>query len=344
MGAGRLPGMKILFDHPDPFLLMHGGFQIQIEQTMDALQKASVEVEYLRWWDAAQSGDILHYFGRPRLAYVQFAQQKGMKVVMSQLLTGLGSRVAWKRRVQKLVTHASQRFLPAMVTGPFGWEAYRSVDASICLTPWEAHLMRDMFEVPADRVHVVPNGVEEVFLQSRPASRGPWLVCTATITERKRVVELAEAAVAAQTPLWVVGKAYAESDAYAKRFLELARQQPKLIRYEGPIQDRAKLAQVYREARGFVLLSTMESLSLSALEAAACECPLLLSDLPWARTVFQSGASYCPVSGNVSRTAAVLRHFHDAAPNLALPPKPMTWAQVATQLKSVYAGVLKTSR
>ena len=40
----------------------------------------------------------------------------------------------------------------------------------------------------------------------------------------------------------------------------------------------------YREARGFVLLSAMESLSLSALEAAACECPLFLSDLPWARS------------------------------------------------------------
>jgi glycosyltransferase involved in cell wall biosynthesis len=336
--------VKILFDHPDPFLLMHGGFQIQIEQTMDALQKSGVDVEYLRWWDAAQRGDVLHYFGRPRTGYVQFAQQKGMKVVMSQLLTGLGSRAGWKRSVQKLVIRASQRLLPSMATVPFAWEAYRSVDASISLTPWEAQLMQDMFQVPAERIHVVPNGVEEAFLQSRPSERGPWLVCTATITERKRVVELAEAAIVAQTPLWVVGKAYAESDAYAKRFLELAQREPKWIRYEGPVADRNKLAQVYREARGFVLLSTMESLSLSALEAAACECPLLLSDLPWARTVFQSGASYCPVTEAVSQTAAALRKFYDAAPTLAPPPRPMTWAQVAARLKAVYTGVLKTSR
>jgi glycosyltransferase involved in cell wall biosynthesis len=342
--TGRFPGVKILFDHPDPFLLMHGGFQIQIEQTMDALQKSGVEVEYLRWWDAAQQCDILHYFGRPRTAYVKFAQQKGMKVVMSQLLTGLGSRPGWKRSVQRLVIRASQAMLPSMVIAPFAWEAYRCVDASISLTPWEAQLMRDMFQVPAERVHVVPNGVEETFLQSRPSERGPWLVCTATITERKRVVELAEAAIAAQAPVWVVGKAYAESDAYAKRFLELVRREPKWIRYEGPVTDRNKLAQIYRAARGFVLLSTMESLSLSALEAAACECPLLLSDLPWARTVFQDGATYCPVTETVSRTAAVLRKFHDAAPKLAPPPKPLTWAHVAGQLKSVYAGVLKTSR
>src|SRR4051794_22758991 len=107
--------MKILFDHLAPFLLMHGGFQIQIEQTRSALERVGVEVEYLRWWDAAQSGDILHYFGRPLPGYVQFAQQKGMPVVMTQLLTGLGSRTTWRRRAQKAAIHASQKFLPAIV-------------------------------------------------------------------------------------------------------------------------------------------------------------------------------------------------------------------------------------
>ncbi len=50
--------------------------------------------------------------------------------------------------------------------------------------------------------------------------------------------------------------------------------------------NRSQLAEIYRPVRGFVRLSTKESVSLSALEAEACECPLLLSDLPWARTTF----------------------------------------------------------
>jgi glycosyltransferase involved in cell wall biosynthesis len=186
--------------------------------------------------------------------------------------------------------------------------------------------------------------VEEVFLQSRPAARGPWLVCTATITERKRVVELAEAAVRAGTPLWIVGKAYAESDPYAARFAELARQNPKVLRFEGAIADRARMAEVYREARGFVLLSTMESLSLSALEAAACECPLLLSDLPWARTVFKDSVSYCPVTADVSITATALKNFYEATPNLKPPAKPLAWLDVARQLQSLYAGLVSAPR
>ena len=336
--------MKVLFDHLAPYQLMHGGFSIQIEQTKAALEQAGVEVEYLRWWDAQQLGDILHYFGRPRLEIVQFAQQKGIKVVMTQLLTGLGSRVAWRRKIQWCVVHACRRFLPPIATVPFGWEAYRSVDASVSLTPWEAHLMQSMFSVPAQKVHVVANGVEAVFLNSRPAPRGPWLVCTATLTERKRVVELAAAAVVAETPVWVIGKPYSDTDPYGQRFLQIARENPRFVRYEGPISDRARLATIYREARGFALLSNMESLSLSALEAAACEAPLLLSDQPWARTVFQQHATYCPVTNSASRTARVLREFYDAAPNLRPPPRPQSWLEIGRELKTVYEAVLKTSR
>ena len=153
------------------------------------------------------------------------------------------------------------------------------------------------------------------------------------------MVELAKAAIQAQTPLWIIGKPYAESDPYAQKFIALARQHSQIIRYEGAIQDRARLARVYREARGFVLLSAWESLSLSALEAAACECPLLLSDLPWARTVFDRGAAFCPIT-SPSRTAACLRRFYDAAPSMTQPSKPFTWIEVARQLEQIYHSVL----
>src|SRR5882724_3695031 len=269
--------MKVIFTYPLPFMLAHGGAQIQIEQTQAALEKVGVTVEPLRWWDEKQTGDVLHSFGRIPTHHLRLAQQKGIKVVVADLLTEQGSRTALRRKFQKTVTRAMKLFLPAF-TGIFNWDAYRLADACVALTSWEAYLMADLFGASREKIHVVPNGVEDVFLNGKPGPRGPWLVCTATIAERKRVAELAEAAVLAQTPVWIIGKAYSESDQYAQRFFELARQNPKLVRYEGAIADRAKLAQVYREARGFVLLSTMESLSLSSFEAAACECPLLLSD------------------------------------------------------------------
>jgi glycosyltransferase involved in cell wall biosynthesis len=332
--------MKVLFDHHLPFALAHGGFQQQLVQTITALGQAGIETEHVRWWDDTQRGDIIHFAGRPAADYVAFARGRGCKVVVAELLTATGSRSRSQLALQKLFIHLSRALLPGTFTTRLAWDSYRLADACIALTPWEADLMNYLFGAPAGRIHVVPNGVEEIFLSSAPATRGPWLVCTATLTERKRVLELAEAAVRARTPVWMVGRPYADTDPYAQKFFALAKQHPQILRCEGAVTDRARLAQIYREAHGFVLLSAMESLSLSALEAAACECPLLLSDLPWARSTFGVTAKYCRVTKSSEVTAGALREFYDAAPSLKPPPKPASWGEVARQLKTVYERVL----
>jgi glycosyltransferase involved in cell wall biosynthesis len=335
--------MKALFYHFVPFAFAHGGLQIQIEQTREALEKVGVQVEFLRWYDGEQTGDVLHFFGRIPVSLANFAHQKGMKVVMSELLTGQGSRSVRALKIQKTFLRYLKKAAPGLLTQQFGWESYRMADACIALTAWEAQLMAWLFSAPPEKVHVVPNGVEDIFFQSQKAVRGQWLVCTATLTERKRVLELAEAAVTAKTPLWIIGKPYSDADTYAARMIALARSNPSLIRYEGAIGDRTQLARVYREARGFVLLSAMESLSLSALEAAACECPLLLSDLPWARMTFKEEARYCPLV-SPSQTAPLLRKFYDDAPTLGIPAKPLRWVDVASELKTIYESLFSTSR
>jgi glycosyltransferase involved in cell wall biosynthesis len=275
---------------------------------------------------------------------IRLAHQKKIKVVIGELLTATGSRSPAQLHLQKIISRTVDRLAPRSFTAAFNWQSYQLADAVIANTPAEAHLMRYLFDAPKDRLHLVPNGVEEIFLDSEKVPRGQWLVCTATITERKRILELAQAAVRAQTPLWIIGKAYADADAYAQKFFALAKQHPQIIRYEGAVADRARLAQIYREARGFVLLSAMETRSLSAEEAAACECPLLLSDLPWARSTFENAATYCPLTKSIEATAGVLRKFYDAAPSLPAPPKPPTWNEIGRQLKTIYERVLSTSR
>ena len=332
--------MKILVNCTLPFMLAHGGQAIQIQRTMAALGEIGVSVEPLRWWDEHQTGDLIHYVGRMPADQIRFAHQKKIKVVLAELLTAQGSQNYLQRSARRIFRWTAENLAPGGFASAFNWEPYRLADGCIALTPWEKHLMQYKFGAPAEKIHVIANGVEEAFFQAPKAVRGPWLVCTATITERKRVLELAQAAVAARTPVWIIGKAYADTDPYAQKFLALAKQNPELVRYEGAISDRGQLAQIYRAARGFVLLSTMESLSLSALEATACECPLLLGDLPWARSTFGDDATYCPVTDSTATTAAVLRKFYEAAPNLPSAPRPATWPEIARQFKLVYEKVL----
>ena len=89
--------MKIILDCHVPAMLAHGGAQIQIGQTQRALQAIGVEAEFMRWWDAAQTGDLIHFFGRMPADQIRFAQKKGLKVVMAELLTASGSQNAAQR-------------------------------------------------------------------------------------------------------------------------------------------------------------------------------------------------------------------------------------------------------
>jgi glycosyltransferase involved in cell wall biosynthesis len=332
--------MKILIDHQLPFLLAHGGLQIQIERTKQALESVGVDVEYLHWWDDSQKGDVIHFFGRANPSHIEFAHAKGMKYVMSELLTGQGSRTRKQLQAQSMVEKAIRGVVPPTFLANFRWDAYHKADACVFLTEYEAEVARMLFVPPPHRVHVVPNGVEPEFFLAEGAApnRGEELVCTATITERKRVLELAEAAVEAQVPVKILGKPYGEDDPYYHRFLALAGKSPEYVRYSGEVGNRGELARVYHSARGFVLLSTMESLSLSALEAAAAKCPLLLSDLPWARCTFGENATYCPI-GSRDTTVRVLKYFHDRAPELARPQVPLRWCDVANQLAEIYRSL-----
>jgi glycosyltransferase involved in cell wall biosynthesis len=362
--------MKILFEHPEPFFLAHGGFQIQIEQTKLALEAHGVDVEWLRWWDGSQRGDIIHFFGRPHPAHILMAQASGLKTVFTELLTAQGSRSAYRRAFQEVIGKVGRLCLPKRLSEKIGWPSYQLADAIIALTPWEAYLMAQLYGAPREKIQIVGNGVEKEFffkpesgnlkreveneaspqlsgLSVHPSTfRSPLsdsLICTATITERKRVLELAEAAILAKTRLLIIGKPYYETDPYYVRFLEVVGKSDGIVRYGGEISNRQELADQYRSARGFALLSTMESQSLSALEAAASGIPLLLADLPWAHASFGESATYCPL-GSLHESARALRQFYDSCPTSQPPPPPKSWEEIALQLKWIYGEILKTPK
>lgn len=338
--------MKVLFDHHFPFLLAHGGFQILIEQLKEALIAEGVEVEYLRWWDDRQTGDLIHYFGRPSPGHIEYAHKKGIRYVMMELMSGQGSRPKWRLQLQGALIQILRNSIPKVYQAALGWESYDLADAVLASTSWEAEIMRMLFGVDPGKVHVLPNGVDHHFFmtEGEAANRtsrigqGKWLVSLATITERKRVVEMCEAALAAQTPLWVVGKAYAD-DEYTRRFMKLVQDSEGIIRFEGAITEPCDLAPILKNARGFVLLSSMETQSIAASAAAAAGCPLLLSDLPWARSSFGDTAMYCPVVGK-EQTAARLAEFYYSAMQSQLPSKQRTWNEVSLQLMKIYSNII----
>jgi len=334
--------MKVLFDANLPFALAHGGAQIQIEQTKKGLEEAGAEVEWLRWWDGGQKADVIHFFYRPHPAVLRMAAKKGIKTVFCELLTGLGSRSTVSRWAQKALIEISKRGLPRAFIERLCWDAYQIADGCIANTSWEKKLMVDMFLARPDRVHVVPNGVEDVFFRDSKSKiqnqKSKYLVCTATITERKRVVELAKTAIMAQVPVWIIGEPYTKDDPYFIKFLSVVEKSKGVVKYEGGVSDRAKMATIYQSVAGFVLLSAMETRSLSAEEAAAGGCRLLLADLPWARSSFGSHATYIPLAGKEKETSQ-LKKFYERIDVAAKPPMPCRWKEVGKMLREIYESV-----
>lgn len=331
--------MRVALDCHVPFALAHGGAQIQIQQTMEALRRAGVEVRPMSWWDDSFQPEIIHFFGKPPLSYVNLVKQKKIRLIIADLLTSQGSRTAWQR-LPFVTICAVDKIFRGRIRQKLGWTVYDLADFCVCLTPWEASLIRKMYGARHARIEIVPNGVEKTFMEGKDNRvRGDHLVTTVTITPRKRVVELVKAAASAKIKLRVIGKPYHLEDPYFRLFLKTLAEAGPWVEYVGSIEDRAELAGEYRRAAGFVLLSSMESQSLSALEAAACGCPLLLSDLPWARCSFGKESSYAPIA-STEKTAAFLQKFLRNVLSAPRVSKVCSWDEVANRLVEVYRAAM----
>ena len=335
--------MKILFDHPSPFLLAHGGFQIQIEQTKKALEQIGVAVEWLRWWDAEQKGDLIHYFGVPHPAYISRAHSKRLRVVTTNPFSETCNRSDFVLLLQSLVVKTISCIpLLRKALGRQAWQSYAACDMNIVGLKAERELLLRIYGTSPRRATCVPLGLETAYIDAgSPSGRdGDYLIATGTITAVKGSVELARLARKANVPILFVGKPYAVSDPVWQEFNALI--DNKIVRHQTHVDSPVELVALLQSARGFVAYSRYENWCLSAHEAAACGLPLLLPDKKWSRERFGTEAHY--FTGNLKRDAGVLQDFFERCPNLNAPKICLyQWTEVAEKLRVVYEEVLSTS-
>lgn len=336
--------MKILFDHPTPFLLGHGGFQIQIEQTAGALKAIGVEIDFLRWWDSRQTGDLIHFFSPASTFYLSQTRARKIPVVMTTLFTDTCNRPDWRLHLQGWLTRCILGFpVGKGITDQLRWKSFRECEFNVVGIEAERKVLQTVYGISDDAISVIPLGLSETYLHAGHGDRKEnHLICTGTITERKNSVLLAEMARSAKTPVLFVGKPYHPADPYWKRFEQLIDQC--WVKYHSHVESEHEMVALLKSARGYVLLSNYENWCLSAHEAAACGLPLLVPDQKWSRERFGPNASYFPgfqVEGNT----ASLKEFYQACPSLPAPAvKFYSWTDVAKRLKELYDRVLATSR
>jgi glycosyltransferase involved in cell wall biosynthesis len=138
----------------------------------------------------------------------------------------------------------------------------RAADAVSAVSEFTKGEIVDLLGVPAERIRVIPNGVDDVFTPDGERAEGDYVLAVGTLEPRKNLGRVVEATDLAGVELRVVGaRGWGGVDAPG---------------WVGEVPD-AELARLLRGARCLVYASLYEGFGLPVLEAMATGVPAVTS-------------------------------------------------------------------
>lgn len=204
----------------------------------------------------------------------------------------------------------------------------QAADAVVALTAWEQAFMTALGPVPAERVTVVPNGVDPVDATS-PGVELPerFVLSVGSVSPRKHQLEVAEALAGQDLPHVIVG-GIDGVDPGRLRGAAAATGGSWL----GELHDAGQLRAILERAAALVLLSEREGQSLAVLEALAAGTPVIASDLPSHRELQARWPGWVTIVDGPQAVAQAAATLSPSAPQPQIP----TWDDVAAALEPVY--------
>ena len=135
-------------------------------------------------------------------------------------------------------------------------------DAVVAVSDFTRDELVELLAVPAERIRVVPNGVEPVFTAHGAAAAGDYVVAVGTLEPRKNLARVVAGARLAGVELRIAGMAGWGA-----------------VRVDGWVGEPTDeaLATLYRGARCLVYPSLYEGFGIPVLEAMACGTPVVTS-------------------------------------------------------------------
>lgn len=307
--------MKILLQNR-PRDLWVGGDQIQLEKTMEALEKLGHEVEY--------SGESI-YPSAIRYRIFDIIHTFNFSMKWTQIHIGL-ARMHKKKIVCSMIYHEGEQFVDYK-------KQQMMVDAAhalIFLSPQELERAERHLTIPKEKVHFIPNGIDPFWfkpVEVRHAER--YVLTVGRIEESKGQKEVAKACKSIGIPYVCVGEVIDED--YAKMCQAFG---AVLV----PKSPPEELIKWYAGCSAYVLASKAEIFPLSVMEAGAQGAQILLTDKSsWKdipNVLMVEHGNWKQIKGQL--TIALLR-----PKNLAFKEqlKKMTWENVAKKCEEIYLSL-----
>jgi len=335
--------VKLLAEFPLPIVC--GGLELQCMKTYVALKKIGFPVELLDYYKQDKDFDILHIFGNPPSMYeICFHAVKTKKIIISAVC-GMGKTSPFKTAIYKYFSKVASTVHEQTNYSRLHF-IFHSVNHIICLNEHEKRFIHCRYEIPIEKLTIIPNGVEKYFfnasgkLFTKKYNISDFVLFTGNIVNRKNPLRLARVlSRMGQNGVFIGGVLDVEKE-YAEKFHKIISASPNLLWIKGLTYNDPLLASAYAAAKVFCLPSFGETQSLSGLEAMASGTPIILGDLPYAYQPPFEKVIRCEVMNEDSIEDCVKMVLENPIKYSNLLSADYTWENIAKKVINIYKKVI----
>lgn len=286
--------------HSPAAVVARGGLWIQAQKTAEALRSLGVEVFVSPSPESnpLQSFDLCHVMGANMATYHVARElfRKGMPLVISPVFFSQHTFpfLRFALSVQKILN----KFVHGLWTD-YGFiaEIAQWSRAVLPNTQAEAMLLQQGFRTRQEKIHVVPNGVDERFSSSTPNlfrnryGIENFILNVGNFGEgRKNTLRLIRVLEKIDRPAVIIGQA--ENPEYFERCRNEASRNPRLLLLDELANDSDMLASAYAACDVFVLPSLYETPGIAALEAGLAGAKIVITKYGGTTEYFGQWAEY----------------------------------------------------
>ncbi len=331
--------------------ILHGGPHTQLRNTMRFLDQHGIEARLFDPWSPFSKAecDLFHLFAANIGTYhlAREIRALGIPLVVSPITYSSHSHAFVRTAL------AATRFLQRL--GPGLWSDY-AFTADICT--WAARIMPNShaeaslvergLNIPASKIVVVPNGVDERFAHGDPTlfkkrfGMERFILNVGHIGHRrKNVLALIKALGQIDHPAVIIGRIIA--GAYGDACVQEARKHKHILLIDGVRNDDDLLASAYAAADVFVLPSLFETPGIAALEAGLAGAKIVITPYGGTREYFGDMAEYVDPRSVSSIRDGILRALSKQNDQRLQEHirREFLWQHVAAKTAAVYKSVLE---
>lgn len=298
---------RVLFHTYDWAFQRPGGGEVQLLQTKRHLEELGTAVSMFdRWTTRLSDFRIVHSFSLLPHAFWEPVKLAGCALAVSTIHWPHVSAPSRRHDMKLALLRTGKRLLD--IPEEDHGVPFQHVDIFFPNSAMEADLMCRAYGLDPGRMHVVPNGVEERFVDATPdlfiAEYGirDFVLCVGRIDGRKNQLGLLRALRGLTCPIVIIGEPVLGQEGY---FEECRREAGANVHFLGKIEHHSPLlASAYAAAALLVLPSYIETPGLCALEAGLAGTPLVVTEMGCTREYFGDDALYVhPSSPDQVRSA-----------------------------------------